>query len=99
MSALGGLIVVLAAWLGGRALLPSRTALPRCGWEEQGIAYLLGSATLVLAAMAATWAGLPFTAVTAGAMLALSAFAGGWRPLRDRPEPLAARAPEGRPFP
>ena len=99
MSALGGLIVVLAAWLGGRALLPSRTALPRCGWEEQGIAYLLGSATLVLAAMAATWAGLPFTAVTAGALLALSAFAGGWRLLRDRREPLADRALKGWPFP
>ena len=95
MSALGGLVVVLAAWLGGRALLPRRSELARSGWEEQGVAYLLGSSALVLAAMALSWTGLAFSGTVAGFVLATAAFAGGWRLYRDRGEALAAEVLTG----
>ncbi len=84
MSWLGGLLVVLAALLGGRALLPSRGALPRSRWEEACLAYLCGSSALVLTAMALGWLGLPFTAPLAWSLLGLALGLGGWRLLRDR---------------
>lgn len=89
MNALGGLLVVLAAWLGGRALLPGRAALPRSAWEEQGVAWLLGSAALAVAAMALAWLGLRFTPPVAWSLLGLAALAGGWRVWRERRAPLA----------
>lgn len=83
MNALGGLVVVLAAWLGGRALLPSREALPRSLGEEQGAAYLLGSTALILLAQLMFALGVPLSLPVAGALLALAAFAGGWRVSRE----------------
>ncbi len=91
MNALGGLLVVLAAWLGGRALLPSRSLLPRSSWEEQCAAYLLGTALLPLAAMAATALGIPFHSPLALGLLGAAALAGLWR-LRHERAPLRAAA-------
>lgn len=83
MSALGAVLVALCAWLAGRALLPARAVLERDAWEEQAVAYLTGSAALVLAAMAATVCGLRFGAPLAWTLLAAAFLAGGWRVWRD----------------
>ncbi|HEX9793729.1 MAG TPA: hypothetical protein VGC54_07065 [Planctomycetota bacterium] len=79
MGVLGGMAVVVCAWLAGRALLPARAVLARDRWEEQGVAYLLGAAALVVAAMLATRLGVPFHAPLAFALLAAAAAAGIWR--------------------
>ncbi|TAH34448.1 MAG: hypothetical protein EYC70_16030 [Planctomycetota bacterium] len=83
MSLLGGLLVALSAWLGGRALLPSRSVLSRDAWEEQAVAYLAGAAALLVAAMALTCAGLPLRAPLVWGLLAAAALPGAWRVVRD----------------
>lgn len=93
MTILGAVLVVLAAWLLGRALLPSRRAMPRSLYEEQGTAFLLGAAGLMAACMAWTWMGLPLTTGAAWLLLLLAAGAGGWRLYRghlveDPPAPI-----------
>ncbi|MBL7008581.1 MAG: hypothetical protein ISR76_06250 [Planctomycetes bacterium] len=84
MSLVGGLLVVVAAWLTGRALLPGRAALERSIWEESCLAYVAGCSALVAAAMLLTWAGLPFGAPLAWGLLVAGAGAGAWRLRRDR---------------
>ena len=90
MTLFGALLVALAAWLAGRALLPSRAVLARDAWEEQAVAYLIGSAALVVAAMALAFAGLKFTAPLAWALLLLAIAAGAVRLWRERAGPPLA---------
>ncbi|MDP7560059.1 MAG: hypothetical protein QF745_05915, partial [Planctomycetota bacterium] len=56
MGFLGGLLVVLTAYLAGRLLMPNRTHYARSRYEELTTSILLGLATLMTAGMAATWA-------------------------------------------
>ena len=74
MTAAGALLLVLAAWLGGRALLPSRERLPRSAWEEQALALSLGLAAWMVLPMAWTALGgrlsAPFAWTLAGFGLA-----------------------------
>ncbi|RMH02594.1 MAG: hypothetical protein D6702_08525 [Planctomycetota bacterium] len=97
MSALGGLFVVLAAWLGGRALLPARSTLARSRWEEACLAWAAGTSALTVLATALAWLGLPLSPAVAWGMLGAAAIAGLGRLRRDRRESLAP-APGGRPL-
>jgi len=48
MTFLTGLLFIALATFLGRALLPSRKILERSRWEELGVAYLLGTAVIVV---------------------------------------------------
>jgi len=93
VTALGGLIVVAAAWLTGRALLPGRASLERSAWEEACLAFIAGSSALVVAAMALCWTGLAFSGGLAWSLLAAGALAGLARIRRDRAAAAAPLAP------
>jgi hypothetical protein len=99
MTLVGAVLFMACAWLGGRAMLPSREKLGRSLWEEQCVAYLLGTAALALAAMAITWAGSYFTPVVAWSLLLISGAARrAWPRTAGRPRrpcrcPSAARRP------
>lgn len=84
MQLVGALLVVAAAWLTGRALLPARDKLERSAWEEQCLAYLLGAAALPLAAMLVTWAGVQLDAMIAWLLLLAGGAAGVLRVRADR---------------
>ncbi|MBO46505.1 MAG: hypothetical protein CMJ96_06365 [Planctomycetes bacterium] len=83
MGFLGGLLVVLTAYLAGRLLMPNRTHYARSRYEELTTSILLGLATLMTAGMAATWALGTFSFGIA-TLLSLG-FAGGgvWRIRRE----------------
>jgi len=93
MGCLGGLLVVLAAWLLGRALLPCRRSLPRDPWEEQAAALLLGSAAWMTAGMLLLAAGLPFTRPVVLLLLAAGLALGLRRVLRERQDRALLLAP------
>lgn len=73
----GALLFWPVAWCLGRALLPSRSVLPRSRWEEFSVAYLLGSALICVTGTAGIWLGVPF-AITHALTLAGAAGAGVW---------------------
>ncbi len=58
MTFITGLLFIAIAIFIGRALLPSRSALQRSRWEELGVAYLLGTAVVVVVVTAGFTAGL-----------------------------------------
>lgn len=89
MAFLGAAIVVISAWLLGRALLPGRSVLKRDFWEEQTISYLVGSSALALGAMGLAWIGIAFHAWVAWLLLFIGMGAGAWRFRKDRQEALA----------
>ena len=58
MTFVTGLLFIALATLIGRALLPSRQILARSRWEELGVAYLLGTAVVVVVITAGFLLGL-----------------------------------------
>ncbi|MCH2101580.1 MAG: hypothetical protein MK209_06630 [Planctomycetes bacterium] len=69
-----GLFVVASLLAIGESLLPPTRQCVRSRWESFGLAYLVGTAAVVVTGTAVLAFGLPFVAV-AGAMLALGLFA------------------------
>lgn len=57
------------AWALGRALLPSRTVLPRSLWEEISLAYLLGAALICVLGSLGVAVGVPFAWIHALTLL------------------------------